>query len=50
MAAQRSRLSLQDKTIPENDRLPRLHLPLIPTLIGALALVNVVSVVMALIE
>jgi len=50
MVAQRSRLSLDTKTSQDEDRQPRLRVPLVPTLIGTLVIVNIASAVLALIE
>lgn len=49
MAARRSHLLLQSKNFRMDDQRPRPRLPLIPTLVGALALVNVASAVMTMI-
>ena len=49
MDALRSRLSLHSRTFHEDDRRPRLRLPLVPALVGTLALVNVASAVLAMI-
>lgn len=48
MDEQRSRLLLCSKTFQDDDRRVRPRLPLIPTLVGTLALVNVASAVMAM--
>lgn len=50
MVTRRSYFRLHGKNFREDDRRPRLHLPLIPALVGALALVNVASAVIALIQ
>jgi len=50
MAAQRSRHSLHSKSFQDEDRQPRLRVPLIPSLVGVLALLNIASVVLALVE
>jgi hypothetical protein len=50
MVTQPSRLSWPAKTFQDDDRRPRLRVPLIPTLVGTLALMNIASVVLALIE
>jgi len=50
MAAQRSRLSRHGKAFQDEDRQPRLRVPLIPSLVGILALLNIASVVLALVD
>jgi hypothetical protein len=50
MATQRSRLLGPIETSRDDDQRPRLRVPLIPTLVGALALMNIASAVLALIE
>ncbi len=48
MVALRSRLSWHSKSFRDDDRQPRLRIPLVPTLVGMLALVNIASAVLAL--
>jgi len=50
MDPQRSRLSLSTRAFEDEDRRPRLRIPLIPTLVGTLVLVNIASAVLALME
>ncbi len=50
MVARRSHFRLHGKNFRDDDWHPRLHLPLIPALVGALALLNVASAVMDLIQ
>jgi hypothetical protein len=50
MATQRSRLSGSIEAYREDDQRPRLRVPLIPTLVGTLALMNIASAVLALIN
>ncbi len=49
MDALRSRLLLHGRTSHEDDQRPRLRLPLVPALVGTLALMNVASAVLAMI-
>ncbi|WP_414473844.1 hypothetical protein [Microvirga sp. M2] len=50
MVNQRSRLSCHTGNVEDEDRQPQLRVPVIPTLVGALALVNIVATILALIE
>ncbi|MXQ09959.1 hypothetical protein [Microvirga makkahensis] len=50
MAAQRSRLSWDSKGYQGEDRQLRPRVPLIPALVGTLALLNIASTVLALVE
>ncbi|SCZ11292.1 hypothetical protein SAMN02927923_04228 [Microvirga guangxiensis] len=50
MDALRSRLTLRGRISQEEDRRPRLRLPLVPALVGTLALMNVASAVLAMIN
>lgn len=49
MAIRRTRPS-GHRTSLDDDRRPRLHIPVIVTLVGALAVVNVASAVLAMID
>lgn len=48
MFSRRSQLS-EHRAIPDDDRRPRLHIPVIATLVGTLAVVNVASAILAMI-
>lgn len=50
MVVRCSRLPRHDKNAWDADLRPRLRLPLVPALIGALAVLNVASAVLALIQ
>jgi len=50
MAVRRSRLLRRDRDVWDADPRPRLRLPLVPTLVGTLAVLNIASAVLALIQ
>lgn len=50
MVVQRSQVLLRPGPVQEEDRQPHLRVPIIPTLVGALALVNIAATILALIE
>jgi len=49
MIGPRSQLS-EHRMPPDDDRHPRLHIPVIATLVGTLAVVNVASAILAMIN
>jgi hypothetical protein len=50
MVVRRSRLSSDHENLPDGEPRPRLNLPIIPTLVGLLALVNIASAILALVD